>query len=362
MSDADQPDFDPEIVAAEVEDVRRIGSVLIASSVLVAFDIVLTFSREVECIWKRKWNAVTLLYIVNRYGALFDLMVGAIFTLYVAKTVASCKAIDYSTFFFDILVLSGIAAFTCLRVWATCDRKWLPLIVVFLLSFFVPAANIYAFSTPAQWIVVPSGPVAGCFDITPPLPVLSMLPFIVRGIAIASDALVLLLTLLKTLQLVKEGRRLQVKTKLSSLLIRNGVVQFGALLALNVLTIILDVLSIATDQTSASEFVYLNNAVASILISRFLLDLRLVYLSDGRGTESDQPEMSSVHFATAVLGNIGAPVEYTSWLSGSDHDRESEGGNSIVYTNDPLATALSDTVETMELASPTNPQVPVCDT
>ena len=37
--------------------------------VIILYDTVLTFSREVECIWKRKWSAATALFLLNRYSA-----------------------------------------------------------------------------------------------------------------------------------------------------------------------------------------------------------------------------------------------------------------------------------------------------
>ena len=37
--------------------------------VVVLYDILLTFPREVECIWKRKWSAASALFLLNRYSA-----------------------------------------------------------------------------------------------------------------------------------------------------------------------------------------------------------------------------------------------------------------------------------------------------
>lgn len=53
------------------------------ASVVTAYDIFLTFSREVDCIWKRKFSAVTLLFAVNRYAALGQAIVELISDTYV---------------------------------------------------------------------------------------------------------------------------------------------------------------------------------------------------------------------------------------------------------------------------------------
>lgn len=42
---------------------------------LVAYDILLTFSREISLRWNRKFSLVTVLYVFNRYAALLELMV-----------------------------------------------------------------------------------------------------------------------------------------------------------------------------------------------------------------------------------------------------------------------------------------------
>ena len=38
------------------------------------YDTILTFPKEVRCIWKRKFGAGTVLYLFIRYGTLFDML------------------------------------------------------------------------------------------------------------------------------------------------------------------------------------------------------------------------------------------------------------------------------------------------
>ena len=47
----------------------RIHSRFLQFRVIIFYDTLLTFSREVECIWKRKWSATAALFLLNRYGA-----------------------------------------------------------------------------------------------------------------------------------------------------------------------------------------------------------------------------------------------------------------------------------------------------
>ena len=46
----------------------RTHSLILHTGVIVFYDTLLTFPREVECIWKRKWSAASALFLLNRYG------------------------------------------------------------------------------------------------------------------------------------------------------------------------------------------------------------------------------------------------------------------------------------------------------
>ena len=47
----------------------HINSRVFHTQVIVLYDTLLTFSREVKCIWKRKWSVATALFILIRYSA-----------------------------------------------------------------------------------------------------------------------------------------------------------------------------------------------------------------------------------------------------------------------------------------------------
>ena len=41
-----------------------------------------------------------------------------------------------------LLIDMFLPGFDCLRVWVICEFEWIPLIIVFILSMFIPAINI----------------------------------------------------------------------------------------------------------------------------------------------------------------------------------------------------------------------------
>ncbi|THH30158.1 hypothetical protein EUX98_g4029 [Antrodiella citrinella] len=51
------------------------NSCLLVAAVLITYDTLLTFSREVQCIWTKKPNLVTVLFILQRYCTLIELVV-----------------------------------------------------------------------------------------------------------------------------------------------------------------------------------------------------------------------------------------------------------------------------------------------
>ena len=48
--------------------------VLSSEIVLIVYDILLTFSQEVHCIWRWKFSAITILYVAVRYGGFLQVI------------------------------------------------------------------------------------------------------------------------------------------------------------------------------------------------------------------------------------------------------------------------------------------------
>ena len=48
------------------------------TSALVLYDYLLTFDRELDLIWRRKWTGPSVLFVVNRYSALMLSLISAL--------------------------------------------------------------------------------------------------------------------------------------------------------------------------------------------------------------------------------------------------------------------------------------------
>lgn len=53
---------------------RIVSTFYLESEALGVYDAVLSFSKEVRCIWQRPFSAVTILYFCIRYGAILCML------------------------------------------------------------------------------------------------------------------------------------------------------------------------------------------------------------------------------------------------------------------------------------------------
>ncbi|KAJ6571463.1 hypothetical protein B0H19DRAFT_1130027 [Mycena capillaripes] len=81
---------------------------------------------------------------------------------------------------------------------------------------------------------------------------------------------------------------------------------------------------------------YYTPVFRTIIICRFLLMLRAVYYDEGAETKSTAT--GTLHFASRVIGPLGAPVDVSTF----DEDyTDFEDEESIVYAEDPLVAGLA---------------------
>ncbi|KAJ3543333.1 hypothetical protein NM688_g5867 [Phlebia brevispora] len=110
------------------------------------------------------------------------------------------------------------------------------------------------------------------------------------------------------------------------LLLRDGTLMF----------LFLSIFSILTQLPSTD--VYLSSLtlpVVSIIVCRFLLRLRQVYLSDGR---SEPGGTQSLTAPSILVGNLGAPLDFGTAFH--QDDVEDEFVDAVLISDDPLSVGL----------------------
>lgn len=226
--------------------------------------------------------------------------------------------------------LSYCLAFSATRVYAIGGRAWQLAIVTFALGLVPVGLNLfsdirYVYTT----AYIPSfGTV--CNNI----PLFStstnvILLCVARASLITSDLIVLTVTWVKTYRIKQEAVEANMKTTTVTLLLRDGTFYFIVLLVINVLHLTLSLTNVFSDVT------YFSTAMSSVIVSRFLLNLRQVHMEDNYPDEqpsfvSSISRISDVRFASTVVGNLGAPLNYSStFFTNGDVESQAASHNAI---------------------------------
>ncbi|KAL1937856.1 hypothetical protein VTO73DRAFT_12749 [Trametes versicolor] len=298
---------------------------IVATSALLWFDYVLTFSSEYRRIWRRRFTGATLIFLLMRYAALIERVY---FVLEILVWNASNREYDI------VHAYLATAAFITFRVYGIWGREWKPLVLAVPVSFYSALALAYE---SARYTPVQGGPPFGCVEF-------SYVPDIVLYIY---------------------SWKAGFSTPLATFLLRDGTVYFLVLVTCQVLPFI--TISVSRDLPTASTsadtvflvWPYFGQVLIVIIHSRFMLDLRGIYFADSGNEESELPShWSGINFrgvSSIVVGNLGATLDTTPGSApnpqdssaapqdSTDGECESEWEDETPkYCNDPFATGMKD--------------------
>ncbi|RDX51236.1 hypothetical protein OH76DRAFT_1417317 [Lentinus brumalis] len=291
----------------------------IAGIVFLLYEYTITFGREVDLFWTRRFSGATVLFLANKYitllNHLFDL------SLYIPfhvsdKIMQTCNLHAKAFSSIDYLQYVPWAAFSGIRAFALC-KSWALSVLVFTLSLVPLGVN---FSVKMYGV---NDPTAGCemgeiIDHTTAI----KLVLVARMSLIAADVLLITITW-RHLPRNKHklhtrgctvGRRVSAERTITqdARNADNVSAEHRVLLIMNTLHIVFTF-------TSTSEITYFTEPVSAVLVSRFLLDLQEASLRSAvhlLGTEGpsyldsesgDVSTRQSVVFAR-VAGSIASSI------------------------------------------------------
>jgi len=320
---------------------------LASATAVLFYDILLTYDREVSCIWKRKISAVTVLFICLRYVTLLS-RVTTFASAVQPGILFPCQVIGYLSFVSSDIARAASAIFGSLRIWAIWGRHWLLLALVLPISLFPVAVDLYQFSIFYISALALPIPLGGCFEaVTVSSDTLMRLGIAARACAITSDGIILIATWTKTWS-IRQGLKTNLdldlgrsRVSVAALLIRDGTMYFAALCCLNIAALVLDTTP-QVDFNPTSSFI---DSFTAILLCRLILNLRSYDIVDKSSFAPNVKQMTSVRFANTILDNIGASISILATDEDADFESLNVNENKVDATlddivNNPLVIGL----------------------
>ncbi|RPD54971.1 hypothetical protein L227DRAFT_615798 [Lentinus tigrinus ALCF2SS1-6] len=270
---------------------------IIASSGLLFVDTLFTFTDEVQRIWRRRFTGATLIFLLTRWVAVAERIV-----LVVSVVLPTVQDKAFDDTLTDISYLM-FGVFMMLRVRGVWGGAWAPLVFLALLT---PVRTIISIYTQTHYDPIAfGGPIYGCGA---------------------------------TLGIKRESTRLGIHTPYVTLLLRDGTLYFLIILFIQTFGIIS--IAVGSDFVLFAVWPYFDQVFTVIFLTRFMLNLRGVYLSDPSdvhgtplpNTTDRTATISGMRFSSSIVGNMGAPLNSSlfsdsygsSTLSAHESDRSTD--------------------------------------
>ncbi|KAI0771092.1 hypothetical protein BD413DRAFT_613609 [Trametes elegans] len=266
-------------------------SSIAAVFVLMLYEFMLTFDREVDLFWTPAFTRSTVLFMLNRYITLLKYPV----TMTGYMDVPDAEYVPYDLLgprqTLEIIPYLVWAVFSAMRVHALTGRDWRLASVVFvLLSSYVKRRFL------SQYLFVMSVPENPGY------------PFSCEGVAVIPDVVnIAARPNSDTYHVWRMTVQAQINVKLSKLILRDGSIYFAVLLSINGLHIVSVLATPFTGSISIFE-----EPLTAIIISRIMLNLREADQSN-RQISSVQSDVQFRAQTTTIRGDYvgrGASVPF----------------------------------------------------
>ncbi|TDL23162.1 hypothetical protein BD410DRAFT_839074 [Rickenella mellea] len=331
MSDPTSVEDQLQILISEYYTLSILRYGFIATSFLLAYDIILTLDVEISQIWKQKFTGATVLYLVMRYIYPISQIMELIFLAYPLNDLVSCcstllaltddmhrrRTKDILETF--VITLAVILIFT-IRTWAIFQRSWIVLIFVGLFGAAKVAANIVDLAVTESYgtLVLSCGFNSGnLFDPTQTalchVEVIICFPVNKASgyLSLAFDNVIFWLTFYKTIRVVRQMRKLGMTKSITYWILRDGIMYYLGRMML----LVFDLVTLNVTSSPFVLFVFtgtLNNALSNIMINRMILGLRQVSNTHVSGGLSEKSLPNLGFAANSFIGNLGAPLRQRS--------------------------------------------------
>ncbi|KAJ3480889.1 hypothetical protein NLI96_g8036 [Meripilus lineatus] len=269
----------------------------------------LTFPAEVQLIWRRKISSTTALFLLIRYCTLSSKL---IFTYLLFDTepyhAVSYEYVQWGIYNgFNISAAASVHAFNILRIYALWNKSWRVALLIAVVGYGIPLNGVPFFHGFLPVFPFPD-------------------PLWIAPSSLAAEALMVALTLIKTVKSHKLSTSVSLQRQLSSIFLQNGLIYFASTSPFSRLLAFVDVLPIIFrpevnlryDFEPPSAVTFSAYQMSAILVTRFILSLRShdIPRSNVPGEFPDQTNQSAwssrLVFLRSIdiVGNLGEDLDH----------------------------------------------------
>ncbi|KAF7374694.1 hypothetical protein MSAN_00354400 [Mycena sanguinolenta] len=284
----------------------------VAGLVLLIHDIILTFPRYVELIWKRKVTTSSIMFAVMRHGNIIAQGIGLAYYLWPNPPYAFCKAWFYSEEWVSDVLFIPVSVFLALRTYALyrgegAFYKWLIFGVV-LSSNLALFVSLSLATAEVRFSPLPAPGLTCSFTISGPPNTAGLVQFIASTYF---DFVIFGLSALRCWQHYKQGN-----VRIIKILFKSCLLYFVFLFTTGLASLIM--YKTLPDARAELKGVLINpmRTAAVIITSRMVLNIRSIVWSDGPittenlATPFDKTTVGSASLRWRVAPGQEDPMEF----------------------------------------------------
>jgi len=271
-----------------------------AAFAVLIYDHILTFSDEVERIWKQKMTGASILFLINRYITPIQFIIIIDAFQDPIWTRPTCNRFVIFEGASTVALISVCELILILRVYALYGRS--TPIAVFLLILLAVQISLSSAGLHRGFAVhLPPG-ITGCI-LTATSPFFAT----VWTAPLVTDTFIFILTVWRTCQYIKRSGR----SPTIDIFLRDGIIYFCVIFMANMLNTLLYFTAPPDIKPIGASF---SQIITSVMISRLVLNLRSISQSaDSRSARIQGGILREPHeenvLVTLTIGNLGEDLE-----------------------------------------------------
>ncbi|KAA1476605.1 hypothetical protein DENSPDRAFT_874728 [Dentipellis sp. KUC8613] len=252
-----------------MDDLARAKEIVITlqqNKVVSFYDFVLNLSDEVDLVWRSRWNTVKILYLLNRYFAFVNIVIGVYQEVGYHMSSSRCHSLYTATAWviaYGIGISEMVLIFRTWALWGKHNRLACTIVILFVVCWVVLSIYVEEFTRSLVFVQINtiSPGLRGCFIVKA-----SKVLCVCWSIALAYETLIVGLTLIKAFQNFRHSTSLLLLT-----IYRDGVLSYISLLVSS----IANVLVIRLAPPGYMNLLFgIQHALHIVLTSRLILNIR----------------------------------------------------------------------------------------